>query len=100
MFFMISEAVANKVRKKHNIFEHEILECFENRLGPFLEDKREDHKTDPPTKWFISESRSGRVIKVVFIYYPNEREIVIKSAFEPNDIESKIYQKYSNERLK
>lgn len=50
MFFMISEAVANKVRKKHNIFEHEILECFENRLGPFLEDKREDHKTDPPTK--------------------------------------------------
>jgi len=71
----------------------EIHQCFINRTGNFLEDTRANNKTNPPTKWFISKTNQQRVLKVVFIR--NKSQIVIKTAYDPNTEELRIYRKYS-----
>lgn len=76
---------------KHGVHVNEVSQCFFNKNGPYLEDTREKHKTNPPTKWFIAKTNAGRLLKVVFVYYPIEQELVIKSAFEPNQTEIDIY---------
>jgi hypothetical protein len=44
--------------------------------------------------WFIAETDSGRLIKIVFIEL-DDGSYEIKTAYEPNVIEVKIYEKYS-----
>ncbi|MBL1259354.1 MAG: hypothetical protein COB33_002340 [Thiotrichaceae bacterium] len=60
----------------------------------FLEDTREDHKTDPITKWFVAETDRGRKLKVVFMQADN-LDIHIKSAYMANEDEKWIYAKYT-----
>ncbi|MGE3557247.1 MAG: hypothetical protein AB7M93_30515 [Candidatus Obscuribacterales bacterium] len=88
--------LSSKIREKlegRGIDESDLHQCFENRYGSFLEDTREDHRTNPPTQWFISETDNGRELKVVFVQL-NKTDIAIKSAFDPNSEEKRIYQKY------
>jgi hypothetical protein len=92
MEYIISAKTAGKLRKKHVVYEHEVIECFENRVKPALEDDRDEHRTRPPTKWFIAETDAERRLKVVFIQIAPSR-IVIRTAYEPNDIEEKIYER-------
>ena len=54
-----------------------------------LEDLRENHKTDPTTMWFIAETHKGRKLKVCFVQVATE--INVKTAYEPNDQELRIY---------
>lgn len=91
MNFLVSEETSKKLKGKHGVSESEVMECFCNRDGPILEDIREKNRTIPPTKWFIASTNSGRLLKVVFIFYRVEREVVIKTAFEPNQNELDIY---------
>lgn len=93
MALRISDGVRNKLASKHGVSEDEIVQCFANRSGQFLEDTREAHRSDPPTEWFIAETDFGRELKVVFVN-PGKGDIFIKSAFEPNQRERRIYQKY------
>jgi len=95
MGLYISDAVRSKLDTKHGVSEEEIIECFCNkeRTHKFLTDTREDHKTDPPTKWFIASTDFGRLLKVVFIQCA-DGTISIKSAFPPNDIEIRIYNNH------
>jgi hypothetical protein len=58
----------------------------------FLIDTREEHKTEPPTQWFISGTNKQRQLKVVFIR-TSRTEIEIKTAYEPNPEEVMIYNK-------
>jgi hypothetical protein len=67
--------------------------CFENKYGGLLEDTREKHATTPLTRWFISETNQRRRLKICFIPYPTE--LHIKSAYEPNAEEIRIYNKYA-----
>ena len=67
--------------------------CFENRYGGLLEDTREEHATMPLTRWFIAETNESRCLKICFI--PYETELHIKSAYEPNPEEIRIYYKYA-----
>jgi uncharacterized DUF497 family protein len=90
----ISEAVIKKLTEKHNVTRDEVEECFYNRLKGLLEDTREQHKTDPATMWFIAETDEGRALKVVFIELPNET-YEIKTAYEPNADEVRIYEKHA-----
>lgn len=92
MEYFISEATALKLRWKHKIKEHEVLECFANRTHRPLADNREKHRTDPPTLWFIAETKAGRRLKVVYVER-SMTEIVIRSAFEPSAIEEEIYER-------
>jgi len=89
----ISQSVAEKLAKKHNVTEEEILECFANRTAGFLLDNRDEHKTDPATRWFVAQTNRGRCLKVVFI--PLDQEIRIRTAYEANSEELRIYNKFA-----
>ena len=66
--FLISARVRQKLADKHNVVPAEVEQCFLNFNGSqFLEDEREEHRTDPSTKWFISETDSGRLLKICFM---------------------------------
>ncbi len=90
----ISNGVRRKLASKEPpVTEAEIVECFANRLSKYLYDVREDNKTNPPTRWFVAETDYGRKLKVVFMSIGDN--IVIKTAFEPNPDEIRIYNKFS-----
>ncbi len=90
----ISQRILAKLREKHQVKIDEIWECFFNRVHGFLEDTRVNHKTEPPTPWFIAETDKGRFLKIVFMELENG-QYEIKTAYEPNDLEVKIYETYS-----
>ena len=88
----MSAGVLVKLRDKHNLSKREIEQCFENKCGDYLEDPREDHRTDPPTLWFIAPTNRGRLLKVIFMFI--DGNVHIKSAFEPHQEAIDIYEKY------
>ena len=92
MNYLISEATARKLKEKHSVAEHEVLECFQNRIKPTLIDKREEHKTYPPTQWFIAKTNSGRHLKIVFIQI-SSTEFVIRTAYSPDKTEERLYER-------
>ena len=83
----IEEKLANR-----GITLEDCVECFNNRDGRFLFDTRERHETDPKTLWFIAETNAGRLLKVVFMHYQEAQEIHVKSAYEPNSNEIRLYR--------
>jgi len=92
----ISPKVLQKLSDKHGVSYDEICQCFENRTGKLLQDKRENHQSDPPTEWIISETNRGRSLKIVFVQRmadPASR-IDIRTAYEPNVEEIRIYEKF------
>lgn len=92
MTIIISPNVQRKLAEKDPpINEYEILECFQNRSRRTLIDRREKHKTRPPTRWFIAETNYGRKLKIVFITHRSGNHI-IKTAFEPDKYEEEIYE--------
>ena len=86
-----SEAVMRKLKEKHSVAVSEVIQCFANRLGRPLTDNRPDHRTDPPTRWFIAETDMGRKLKVVYMLVDSSFEV--KTAYEPNAIELEIHRK-------
>lgn len=96
MSLKISHSVSAKLGDKNPpVTREEIEECFANRSGTYLEDTREQHKTDPPTKWFIAETYYGRKLKIAFIQKGGNT--IIRTAYEPNKEEIRIFNKYSTQ---
>lgn len=91
MILHISDSVEQKLRDVHQVDQLEILECFGNQTRTMLIDDREEHKSDPPTKWFIAETDAGRHLKVVFIQL-TALDFVIRTAYEPDENEEELYQ--------
>lgn len=89
MSLEFSASVIEKLLKKHNVTEKEVSECFQNRVRGLLADDREDHKTNPPTLWFVAETNHGRVLKVCFV--SKGGAFHIKTAYEANQKEINIY---------
>ena len=94
MNLTISRATRDKLKNKHCVEVKEIEQCFLNRQGCFLIDTREDHKTQPPTLWFIAETDLRRLLKVVFICHP-DNTIEIKTAYEPSTNTRSFYNRKS-----
>jgi len=92
MGIKVSTRTLEKLARKHNVKTEEVAQCFANRNGKYLRDPRAQHQTNPPTQWFIAETDYGRRLKVVFIR--DGSDVEIKSAFEPNPDELRIYVKY------
>lgn len=92
MGIRVSTRILEKLARKHNVKKEEVDQCFANRNGKYLRDPRAEHQTNPPTQWFIAETDFGRRLKVVFIR--NGSDIDIKSAFDPNQEELRIYAKF------
>ena len=90
----ISRRIAEKLYEKHGVTESEIGECFLNRTQGLLEDTRLNHRTDPPTLWFIAKTDHGRLLKIVFIELA-DGSYEIKTAYEPNEVEVNIYEQYA-----
>lgn len=86
---VISPAVREKLTSRHEVKEDEIKECFMNSEGKYVTDDREEHKSDPPTLWFIGETHKGRELKVVFIH--NNGNLYIKSAYDADEAIKRIY---------
>lgn len=89
----IAETIARKIKERHNVSEAEVMQCFRNRVGKFALDTRDQHRTDKPTLWFIAETDDKRRLKVVFVRYAKD-EFVLKSAFEPNADEERLWKTY------
>jgi hypothetical protein len=88
----LTPSMKSKLLAKHPpVYDYEVDQCFANRTGKDLIDKRAEHETDPPTLWFIAETNSGRKLKIVYIPF---KELRIKTAYEPNADELRIYEKY------
>lgn len=92
MGIIISKKISEKLSLKHRVTEAEVEQCFANMEGKFLLDPREEHQSDPPTKWFIAHTNGGRALKVVFIL--EDGDIYLRTAFPPNEEEVRIYNKY------
>ena len=93
MSLLISPQIKNKLANKTPpVSRDEILQCFANRTGKMLIDTRAEHLTHPVTQWFIAETDYGRKLKIVFIQL--DADIAIKSAYDPNAEELRIYIKY------
>ena len=71
-----------------------LRECFLNRTKGFLEDTRLEHLSIPPTLWFISETDKRKRLKIVFIAL-DDGYFEIKTAYQPNINEERIYEKYA-----
>ncbi|WP_300050302.1 ADP-ribosyl-(dinitrogen reductase) hydrolase [Malikia sp.] len=82
----------DKLTVRHNVTRREVEQCFENREGGLLEDTREQHRTNPPTQWFLACTNSGRLLKVIFVF--ENGKYMLKSAYEPNDTEKYIYERH------
>ena len=91
----VSPAVEKKLLQKHQVTVQEVTQALNNRTRSILEDKRENHKTDPPTWWIISSTNQLRSLKVCFII--SDGTVVIKTAYEPNQVETDIYFRHSQE---
>jgi hypothetical protein len=84
--------MAKLAAKMPPVAKSEIAQCFVNREGDYLVDMREEHTSDPPTLWFIAETHFGRKLKVCFI--EKSPDIIIRTAYDPNPDELRIYRKY------
>ncbi|MFZ6813577.1 ADP-ribosyl-(dinitrogen reductase) hydrolase [Undibacterium sp. Rencai35W] len=89
---IISHKTDTKLGAKHDASLEEVNECFDNKCGMNLIDDREEHRTDPPTLWFIAETNVGRLLKIIYIY--KDGNFIIKSAFDPDQTEINIYEKH------
>ena len=50
--------------------------------GILLEDNREEHRTDPPTEWFLVRVRKGLILKIVVVI-DFDGIAYLKSAYGP-----------------
>ena len=89
---IISEKTRVKLTGKHNVTERELEQCFENIEGPLLIDSREDHKSNPPTLWFISRTNKNRLLKVAYIQRGSS--VCLRTCYEPNEAEMQIYSSH------
>jgi hypothetical protein len=85
----VQEGLASK---KPPVTPGEIRECFATRTGRYLLDRREDHESDAPTKWFVSDTYYGRKLKIVFVL--RGEDVVIRTANWATEDEMRIYGKF------
>lgn len=89
----ISPGVLEKIVAKHKVDRREVEQCFENKCGSYLLDNREDHKSDPPTLWFVAPTNKGRLLKIVFIY--RDGYLNLRSAYDADAKVQGIYDRHA-----
>lgn len=86
---IVSAAILGKLREKHGIELREVEQAFDNKCGFLLIDDREDHRTDPPTLWFVAPTNRGRMLKVIFMMI--DGNIHLKSAYTADQAAISLY---------
>ena len=87
---IVSPNIRTKLETKHNVTVREVEQCFLNRDGETLLDDDEDHRTDPPSWWFIAETNHGRRLQIIFV--SKDGNIYLKSAFDPTPGKIRLYE--------
>ena len=87
-----TESILHKVETTHGVTLIEIEEAFFLHNGHWLIDDRGRNKTTPPTVWFIGETSSGRLLKIVIIPYLDKGICVLRTAYEPELTEVRLYE--------
>lgn len=97
---IISTKIELKLATKHNVNREEVEQCISNldENDRLFEDDREGNQTIPPTFWFISETDNGRKLKVVVV--PKNGDLYLKTAYEANNAELKLYARLNNQFMK
>lgn len=99
---IVSQAIRDKLTDKHHVKEDEVREAFMNIDpdidDPYLEDDEEEHRTDPPSYWFIAPTNRGRLLKVIFVL--RDGSLYLKSAFDANAKSKRIYTQSTNQQEK
>lgn len=84
--------IEQKLREKHPpVTVQEVEEAWYLHEGNVLLDNREEHQSDPPTVWFISETMSGRLLKVVMVPYEEQGFAILRTAYDPDESEVDFY---------
>lgn len=91
---VVSAVILGKITNRHNVTIAEVRQCFLNRKGRLLVDNRALTKTNPPTLWFIADTNKVRTLKIVYIQ--DGLQVHLKTAYEPNEVETAIYLKYGS----
>lgn len=94
----ISPEIVEKLETKHGVTPEEVYQCFLNRHGPYFLEERPQHKTNPPSWWFVAETDVQRVLMIVFVQYPDH--FAIKSAFKPDAGQDEEYEELRREFMR
>ena len=89
---VVSSAIETKLHTKHQVSIKEVEQCFYKKHGKLLYDTRTKTKTIPPTLWFIALTNQNRKLKIVYIQ--KGFQLILKTAYEPNDVELAIYERF------
>lgn len=95
MRLYFSPHVRQKLLDKHNVTEAQVLECFANRDRAMLIDDREEHRTTPPTQWFIAQTDFGVRLKVCFVMDRAAGILEIKTAFPCSQAAIQMYEAHA-----
>lgn len=91
MLLIASEKVQRKILEEHGVSFLEAEEAFNNFGGYPVIDKRVKHKSKPTTMWCLSETYDGRLLKLVFIPFVEQQLAVLRTAYEPDDLEVELW---------
>ena len=94
MPLIISKAIRDKLASKvPPVTEPEIIQCFANQTHHPLIDLRQEHATNPYTRWIVSETDYGRKLKIMYI--PRADGFHLKSAYDATDEIIRIYKTHA-----
>ena len=91
MILIASEDIKSKIIQQHGVSLVEVEEAFNNFAGYPLVDKRAKHRSKPTTVWCLSETYEGRLLKIVFIPFPDKQIAVLRTAYEPDELEVELW---------
>lgn len=92
MKLVATDAVKAKLLDERELYFEEVLEAWESCSGPWIIDDRERNKTKPPTVWALAWTDLGRLLKLVVIPHRDKGIAILRTAFEPDEDEVKIYE--------
>ena len=91
MQLFASDAVKDKLLLTHNVTFLEAEEAFNNFSGFPLKDLRAMHRSKPTTLWCLAETYDGRLLKLVFVPFPENGFAILRTGYEPDDTEIDLW---------
>lgn len=91
---VFAESIKEKLSQKiPPVSVVEVEEAFSQWDGWWVEDDRHEHRSDPPTYWFLAETFDGRLLKVVIKPLKNSNRAYVRTAYDADTMEIYVYEK-------